>query len=144
MIKLITLAIMFFAVFFASISFNIIFHETAHYVVADAYNLDPEMHFAPEGMSASGLYSMDSSIAYVQYSSDTTSITAEDAIIASAGPFANLFLACMGLFFYFNPKRSQVTKILLILIIVPSFVSFAINILPVFPGDGYYILQYLF
>ena len=143
-IKFIALAALFFTVFVASIGFNILAHEGAHFVVADAYGFKPEMNFALDGVSTAAFYSADSGIAYVAYNSDTSEVVKEDALIASAGPLANLILGCFGLLLYFNPKRSNTGKLLLLLLLTVSLVSFAVNILPFAPSDGYYIWHFLF
>jgi hypothetical protein len=144
LIKFIALAAIFFTVFVASIGVNVLIHEGAHYAAAEAYNLNPEMNFATTGMSTAALYSADSNIAYITYFSDSTEILPEDSVIAAAGPIANLVIACFSLLFYFNPKRSIVSKMLIMLVIITSFISFGINILPFAPSDGYYIWHFLF
>ena len=138
-IKFTALATLFLAVFVASIGANVLIHEASHYAVAEAYSFNPQMNFAATGMSTSTLYSADSNIAYITYYSDSTEITPEDSVIAVAGPLANLAIGSFALLFYFSPKRSNVAKMLLMLVIVTSFVSFGINILPFEPSDGYYV-----
>ena len=141
--KLIGLSILFFAVFVGSMGFNIFMHELGHFAVAEAYDSNPEMHFMPDGVSVNAFYTADSKIAYVSYDSDTVDITQQDVKIAMAGPLVNLLLGSLGMLLYLSPKRSDLSKMLLILLIVPSYVSFVINIIPISPSDGFYLFQYL-
>jgi|APSaa5957512622_1039677.scaffolds.fasta_scaffold107471_2 hypothetical protein len=143
LIKFTALAVLFLAVFVASIGFNVLIHESAHYAVADHYDLNPEMNFATTSMSTAALYSTDSDIAYITYLSSSAEVLVEDSVIAVAGPLANLAIACFALLLYFNPKRSVTGKMLLMLLMVVSFVSFGVNVLPFPPGDGYYIWYHL-
>ena len=144
-IRFTKLALVFVTVFLLSISMNIFIHELSHFAVADFFNLNPEMHFnnlADE--SVTSFFTSDSQIAYVSYSSITPSITGQDALIAIAGPLANLIIgfSALGIFMK-KQNKSPLIKMILMLIVIPSFVSFAINILPFAPSDGYYIMSYL-
>ncbi len=94
--------------------------------------------------SITGYLSSDTDVAYVKYSSNTVDITQEDAVIAMAGPLANLAIGCLALMFYLSPKRSRVGKMLTLVMLVSAFVSFGVNILPISPNDGYYVFAYLF
>jgi hypothetical protein len=143
LIKFIALAALFFLVFVTSIGFNVIAHECAHYAAAEAYDLNPEMNFATTGMSVAALYSADSKIASITYFSDSPEILPEDSVIAAAGPIANLIIACFALMFYFTQNRSRVGKMLVMLVITTSLISFGINILPFAPSDGFYIWHFL-
>jgi Zn-dependent protease len=144
LIKFTVLAVLLSVVFISSLAVNLVIHEGAHYAVAEHLGVGPEVHFTPENVSSKNFFSMDTEIAYVQYSSDTTDITKDDALIAIAGPLADLALGSLGVFFYFNTKRSKFAKMLLLFVIVPAFVSFATNIIPINPADGYYVFQYFF
>ena len=129
-IKFTALAALFFAVFVISIGANVLIHEGAHYAAAELLGLEPKIYFVQPDTSVTGFFSADSGIAYVAYNSDTSEVVKEDALIASAGPLANLILGCFGLLLYFNPKRSNTGKLLLLLLLTVSLVSFAVNILP--------------
>ncbi|MBT3940695.1 hypothetical protein HOD83_03260 [Candidatus Woesearchaeota archaeon] len=143
-VKFTALAALFVAVFVASIGFNVLAHEGAHYAVADLGGNHPEMHFTQPDDNISGFLSAESNIAYVQYESEHSETVGTDAAIAVAGPLANLVIACLGLLFYFGANRSDVSKILLLVLITASFVSFGVNILPISPNDGFYVWQFLF
>jgi hypothetical protein len=144
LIKFTILAMFFSIIFVASLATNLVVHEGAHYFVADALGVNPEVRFTPENVSSKNFFSMDTEIAYVQYSSDTSDITQDDALIASAGPLADLTLGSLGLFFYFKTKRTKIAKMLLIFVIVPALISFVTNSIPFHPADGYYVFQYFF
>jgi Zn-dependent protease len=142
--KFTVLAMFFTLIFISSLAMNLVIHEGAHYGVAEILGVNPEVRFTPENVSSKNFFSMDTELAYVQYSSDTADITKDDALIASAGPLADLTLGSLGLFFYFKTKRTKVAKMLLVFVIVPALVSFVTNAMPVYPADGYYVFQYFF
>ena len=137
-VKFTALAALFLAVFIASIGVNIAAHEAGHYLAADSMGLDPQVGFVEPGEAVTGLLSADSNIAYVQYLSASEDVTGQDAAVAAAGPLVNLAIGCLGLLLYFSSKNN-VSKMLLLVLITASFVSFGVNILPISPNDGFYI-----
>jgi Zn-dependent protease len=141
--KFTVLAMFFSVIFVSSMAMNLVLHEGAHYAVADALGMHPQIHFTPDNISSKNFFSMDTEIAYVQYSSATSDVTKDDALVALAGPLADLSLGALGVGLFFKTKRTKVAKMLLIFLVIPALVSFAINIFPTYPADGYYVFQYL-
>lgn len=143
-LKIAKLAMVFLAVFIASIGLNVLVHELAHFAAADFLGFSPKIGFANLAeMPANAFFTADSQVAYITYSSKTAGITAQDALIAIAGPLANLFIGFSAMFAYFSTK-DNLKKMLLILLIVPSVIAFAVNILPFAPNDGFYVWSYFF
>ena len=139
LIKFTVLATLFLAVFFASIGFNVLIHESAHYATADVYGFHPAMHLGETDMSVASFFSAESDIAYVQYMPDANSRSRE-ALIAAAGPLANLALAGLAFVFYAK-SNNQISSLIWLILLTTSFVSFGVNILPISPIDGFYIWQ---
>jgi len=144
MLRLARLVLPFLAVLLLSLGANVYLHELGHFAVADALELEPEMHVkSPVNFSRSTVFSVSSPEASVTYQSSTPEIEYKDALIASAGPLVNAFLAVFAGFIYLTlPKKSHKATLLFLLFIVPCIASVVVNILPIQPSDGWIIWEY--
>ena len=131
-------------VIFASITANIVLHEAGHFVVADALELNPEMHFESPVNISDGVVVTTPNFAYVSYSSPTSSINLQDAVIAVSGPLVNAMLALLATALYiFYPNKSRVVKYSLLIFLTISVTSLIVNLIPVTPSDGSILLKYI-
>lgn len=131
-------------IIFASMTLNIVLHEAGHYTTADLLNLDPEMHLESPVNISEGTVVTTPNFAYVSYSSTTSSITFQDALVAASGPLVNAMLALLAISAYiFYPKKNGLIKYSLLMFIIISIVSLAANLIPVSPSDGSILFEYL-
>jgi len=139
-----TLFLVFAIALLVSIGSNILMHELAHLAVADSFDLQPRLEFtSPTEMPINTFFSAEYNVAYVTYSSNTNAIT--DAIIALAGPLTNLLLGLIASIFMISISgKFKVLKLFLLVFATISLLSFAVNILPIAPIDGFYIHRYFF
>ena len=73
-LKITALFFMSLVIFILSISLNIVAHEVGHYLVAEAFGLNPEIHINSPSNYAKNFFSMDSEIAYVSYDARSSSL----------------------------------------------------------------------
>ena len=121
---------------------NVAIHEYGHYAVADHYGLNPEIHFSAISQDTEGIALYGPS-AYTSYSSSSRDFTPQDGIIALAGPLINLgfALAICGVYLAIpKQKRTFPVQACFAMMLVPSFLSFIINMLPIGASDGAIVL----
>ncbi len=142
--KLMTLGLLgLFAIIFG-MGFNIVAHETGHYVVAEIYGYNPEMHFNTPLTNESKTFEIDTAVAYVSYSSFTADIVREDAYIAFAGPLVNLILGIIFTVVYIiRPNKDDFPSLILLIFVITSLVAGLSNLYPAGSSDGLVILNYL-
>ena len=115
--------------------FNVILHEYGHYVAADYYGLNPEIDFEFENVSDSLSFSLESKpIASTSFISNGNDLF----IVTVMGPFMNLILGIIFLF-YFLILRNYEIRVICTIGFVISFMSFVMNLIPVGGSDGSYI-----
>ncbi|MFP4111565.1 MAG: site-2 protease family protein [Candidatus Woesearchaeota archaeon] len=130
---------------------NVYFHEVGHYLVAKAYDLEPEMHFTT-GNSDGGLFSIIMSNefkAFVRFNATKNQI--QNLLVTSAGPLVNLFFSIVLAVLYFGVLRKlkknkdlYVKKFWVFLMLdvvfvsffIPSILSFVINMSLISGSDG--------
>jgi len=128
-----------------SFTLNVYIHEYGHFLAAKHYDLQPEIHFE-EPVSTGNKFSFFTPRAFTSYISDTQEITAEDAVIAFAGPLVNLAFALFVTAIYFlipKRKRTFAVQTALAMIAIPAYISFIINLLPMGYSDGTIIIEFL-
>jgi len=127
---------------FGSLFFNIVAHETGHWIAAEAFNLDPKIHlFEPFTGGKSSLFTPNFFTTY-----NSAAPESADAGIAFAGPLVNLIITLGLTAAYFAiPKEKRTFKLalLFIVLIVPSLISFIANMLPLPATDGSLIWNFL-
>ena len=122
--------------------FNIVAHEAGHWAVAEADGLKPEIHFFEQSQEGkASFYTPSFSVSYSGRSSPE-----EDAEIAFAGPVVNLIitLVLMGLYFVIpKGKRTVNLALIFIMLVLPSLISFIVNMLPFAGNDGNILINAL-
>jgi len=144
--KCITLWVLLPFLLLGSLLANIYIHEYGHFVVADHYELEPEMHFEAITFDSNSKLNFYSPAAYTSYSSHGYALTSQDMSIAFAGPLFNLFFALFvcGLYLAIPKKRRTFwLQAVFAVLAIPAFASFAINMMPLGYSDGAIILSAL-
>jgi hypothetical protein len=129
-----------FAVFLGVFLLNVYTHEIGHYVVADAFGLEPKITMEPlrDGLSFTA---EPKPLAYTEF--NKTESDFELILIAIAGPIVNLLITIIFLIVYVNYKHNVRIQNIALAGLVPSLFSFVINIIPYSTTDGMMILQAL-
>ena len=127
---------------FASLFLNIAAHEAGHWTAAEMLDLNPKIHlFEPyEG----GSFSLFTPNFFTTYKA--SGMLSNDILIALAGPLVNLAItaALIGTYFAIpKEKRTFNMSLLFIVLIVPSLISFAANLMPLPATDGSMIWNFL-
>ena len=142
--KLLTIS---FIVLFASLGLNIVVHELGHFAVASALDFQPNMEFAaPVNFSDKGVLTVNPEIAFTSYITATPDYNVSDALVAIAGPLANLLLAGLLMLVYFRipiHRRTGIVPMIFIFFIVPAIVAGVTNLIPINPIDGYILFKSL-
>jgi len=122
--------------------FNIVAHETGHWMAANSFDLNPKVHLFES--YSTGKVSLFTPNFFTTYNSVDSDLV--DAAIASAGPLANLIITLVLTAAYFaipkNRRNYKVTMIFIVLLI-PSIISVIANLLPIPFNDGSMIWNYL-
>ena len=148
---------------FLSILMNIYLHEQGHYLVADHFGLNPSIHFSSQNNSEESVFNFLLSRdfrAYVTF--DAFCEDHVNLLVTLAGPIVNLLIA-LTLFLVYGFSINKLKKdnhryekyfgyfiladTIFISILVPSILSFLINMAPITGSDGaaiYEILSKLF
>ncbi len=146
-----------------SVFVNVYLHELGHYVVADHYGLEPDMHIDSiiEGEPGEARFNMNPE-AYVRYRNPGD--TWKNIFVTAAGPLMNLLLFVF--FFSMNimskrwfRKKIRVAKrvdpksavvyirasfmvdLVLLSMAVPSLISFIVNMMNIPGSDGAHLRQ---
>lgn len=127
---------------FISMATNVLLHELGHFAVADALGFNPSLHIeAP--LSITGKY-VAAGAAYTTYSTIYPGVSFQDVLIAVAGPLVNAILVLAAFAVYlFSPKHKDLIKFGLLIFVLVSLISLAVNIIPLGATDGSVILSYL-
>ncbi len=123
-------------IFLASFFGNVFVHELGHYSIAKAADLEPEMHF---GTGTNSYYTTGF---YVSYNAESAEIHSIDALIAFAGPLANILLLVGLLAIYFRIPKTRAVKLIFAALLIPTILSIFSNLLPFAGSDGGIILNY--
>ncbi len=127
---------------FGSLFFNIVAHETGHWIAAETLNLNPKIHlFEPFTGGKSSLFTPNFFTTY-----NSAAPESADAGIAFAGPLVNLIITICLIAAYFaipKEKRTFNISLLFIVLIVPSLISFVANLMPLPATDGNLIWNFL-
>ena len=122
-----------------SLFLNIAIHEVGHYGVADTFGLEPEIYlrgpfvkYDGNTVGFVGIGTPDARVSYLEPSSG-----AADAVVAFGGPFVNIMLSIFfaGLYLIMR-NRSETTRIMILLMLIPSLLSVMFNLVPVTGTDG--------
>lgn len=125
-------------IFLGSFLGNVVAHEFGHYVAADLFDKNPDMHL--EALKEPVKTALESkSIAYVEF--DKTDSKLELSIIALMGPLVNLLITLILLNVYMSLRKKPHLQTLVMVAIIPSIFSFVINILPFASTDGSVLLN---
>lgn len=124
---------------------NIVLHELGHFMAANYFELNPELHIFEQESSVASAAAAFSPSFYVSYDSPAMEISRIDAIIAFAGPFANLLFLLILCFIYFksSAKRRSFWRLFFIALALPAAVSAFLNLAPIGYSDGSVIFEYL-
>ena len=117
-----------------SLSFlvNIIIHESGHYIVADAFGLNPTMHFfdplyGEDGRLSFNLGRLNSEpVAYTQFSQPGS--LWESVNITIAGVMANLLFAMIICFIYTFTMKNAFSEMVFLSVLAPTILSVVINL----------------
>lgn len=124
---------------------NVYLHELGHFMVADSFALNPEIHLTSPVKMKGAAFSFNNIVAYTSYNS--TDNPAKVALIAIAGPGMNILIALIACLIYLiipRQKRTWSIYLIFIIVLVSALFSAAFNLIPVYPSDGYILLQNLF
>jgi len=135
MLKKIALVLALFAVSLTSLIFNVAIHEAGHYVVAEAFGLQPRIGFE----NGVGFIWNNAPIAYTSYIGGTQ---LQDVLISLAGPLANLLVFAAAVLFYRRLNALNAQAIMLAIAVI-ALLSFFSNIVPVSGSDGAVLLSAL-
>ena len=142
--KLLKIGLLLLVLLLGSFALNIGIHEYGHYVVADHYGLNPEIHI--DTVSSGDKFALFTPSIFTSYTSGSVELTSQDAVIAFAGPFVNLAFAlviCAAYLVIPKRKRTFLVQTCFAMLAVPAFLSFVVNLLPVGFSDGAIILSAL-
>jgi len=143
MLRKVLFGMMLGAILFASMFANIFLHEEGHYAVAKSFDLSPKIHIGEVPAGEKSTFFVLSF--YTTYLAKTNS--QQDAEIAFAGPLVNLLLTCIFACLYFViPKKVRgrtYLEMILLVLLIPSLVSFIVNILPIPYSDGSVIFSFI-
>ena len=135
-----TLACMLLGLFFLGSFFaNVFTHELGHYAVAEAAGLQPKMH-ADFGTENTAYFKTTGF--FVSYNAESSDFVPTDGLIAFAGPLMNVILLVIILGVYFKmPKKTTLTKLCFVALLIPTVLSVVSNLLPFAGTDGSIILN---
>ncbi|MEM4247685.1 MAG: hypothetical protein QXH80_00275 [Candidatus Nanoarchaeia archaeon] len=125
---------------FASLFGNIVAHEFGHWLVAEHYGLNPQMHLGESlGGEKANLFTASFFTTY-----NAPVCTEQDIYVTFAGPLANILIAA-GLFLAYKimPRKTFRINMLFLVLIVPAVLSAIVNLAPLPASDGALILGYL-
>lgn len=133
-------------VLLTSLLFNVAIHEIGHWSVAEAYDFNPKIHLKSSNLTTTNFMVGGEPAIYTSYLG-SQSTAKQDAIVAFAGPLANLlvFFGILGIYFTIpKKKRTIYVDLLFIALALPALVSFIGNLVPVAGSDGWIIYNKLF
>jgi len=135
--------VLFGALLFSGLYMNIIGHEIGHFLVAQNLSLQPELHLFENSTTGEG-FSFAHQRHYVSYLSPTSELDKIDFKVALAGPLTNVLIALgLALAYIKTPKSKRTLRTALIMLLIPSVLSAALNLIPS-PGiDGDTIWSYM-
>ena len=130
------------AMLLGGLFFNIVAHETGHWLAANSFGLDPHIHLFES--YSTGKVSLFTPNFFTTYNS--VNAPAIDAKIAFGGPLVNLLIT-LGLFgaYFAIPKEKRTFKVTLIftVLLIPSIISVIANMLPIPFNDGGMVWSFL-
>ena len=129
-------------IFVLSFLGNVYLHEFGHYAAADLLGLHPEIYMEPVTKDTFSLTLQSESLAYTEF--DNTSSKKELIFVAIVGPLVNLLLTLIFLIIYLDYKHKPQIQVFAIAGLIPSILSFVINVLPYATTDGMMIVRALF
>jgi Zn-dependent protease len=142
---------------FLGIMLNVYLHELGHYFMAEHFDLNPSMHFTAGSNENAGVFSLLLSQdfkAYVRF--DAPDVLMKDLLVTAAGPIVNLIIIVSLLlgntFIIKKLKKNKnlykkyfwnflLLDAIFISLLVPSILSFIINMSPIVGSDGSVIYE---
>jgi len=135
--------LMIFPLTIAALAVNITVHEGAHYAVAEFFGYQSELHFNNTVVKNYGFLLNGEPIAYTKFTGPNI-LPRREALIATAGPLANLIMALLALAAYVRKRNnSYISQLFFLAFFLTALVSFASNIIPYEFSDGKTILDAL-
>ncbi len=111
---------------------NIVLHEAGHYIAAENFGLEPEIKF---DFGVGNLSFGFEGKALASTSFDEPSNRGELFFVSIAGPLVNLIFGIIFSIVYFFVRDSKV-RLLIIICVIVSLISFVMNMLPLWGTDG--------
>jgi len=119
---------------------NVYLHEYGHYVTAGLLGLNPNIEISSIGESLN--YILESKpVASVGFEGDA--LKSEMFLVGLMGPFMNILLSFVFLIIYFASEKNEYVKKFALAGLIPSVLSFIVNMLPFEGTDGNILLSLL-
>ena len=125
-------------IFVISFIGNVYLHEGGHYAAAGLLGLNPNIEISSIGESVN--YILESKpVASVSFEGDASK--GEMFLVGLMGPFMNILLSFVFLIIYFANKQNEYVRKFAVAGLIPSILSFIVNILPFEGTDGNILLS---